>query len=167
MRKRIIGINSIGLVVLSSVLAILLFSCDDGRIYDKFHDFDANVWHMDSTQTFSFDIKDNEEEYSFFYLIRNTADYSYYNLYLKFTIEDSLHQVVHSELQELILFDPKTGKPYGSGLGDIFSHEFPAIEHISLPYAGTYTFAVRQYMRTENLNGIQSVGLKIEKDLTE
>jgi gliding motility-associated lipoprotein GldH len=144
-------------------MAIFLSSCSDSRIYDEYHDFDDNAWHMDSTQHFSFTIDTTENPYSLSYLVRNTADYSYYNLYLKFTLEDSLHQVIESQMQEVILFDPKTGKPYGSGLGDLFSHEFPAIAAFSFPYNGTFTFSVQQYMRVEALEGIQSLGLKVEK----
>jgi len=142
---------------------ILFSSCSDSRIFDEFHDLDDGIWPMDSAQAFSFSINNTDENYQLSYLIRNTADYPYYNLYLKFTIEDSVHQVIASKMQEVILFDPKTGKPYGSGLGDIFSHEFLSVEKMTFPYKGRFTFSVQQYMRVESLSGIQSVGLKIER----
>ncbi len=118
---------------------------------------------MDSTEKFTFPVDATEDQFRLSYLVRNTADYSYYNLYLKFTLEDSLHQVIESQMQEVILFDPKTGKPYGSGLGDLFSHEFPAIDNFTFPYKGKFTFSVQQYMRVESLAGIQSLGLKVER----
>ncbi|MEQ8811686.1 MAG: gliding motility lipoprotein GldH [Imperialibacter sp.] len=163
MRTPLLGSNLGGLICLSAGLIFLLSSCSDSRIYDEYHDFTENVWHMDSTEKFTFTVDTTADQFRLSYLVRNTADYSYYNLYLKFTLEDSLHQVIESQMQEVILFDPKTGKPYGSGLGDLFSHEFPAIDNFTFPYKGKFTFSVQQYMRVESLAGIQSLGLKVER----
>lgn len=152
------------LICLCGLCLALFSSCDDSRLYDDYHDFDEQVWPVDSVQRFTFSISDTSQKYRLFHLVRNSADYSYYNLYIKFTLEDSLHQVIQSELQEVILFDPKTGNPYGSGLGDIFSHEFPALEGFAFPHEGNFTFSVQQYMRTQALPGIQSIGLRIETE---
>lgn len=161
------GRNLSGLICLCGLCLALFSSCDDSRVYDNYSDFDDQVWPMDSVQRFTFSISDTSQQYLLSHLVRNTADYSYYNLYMRFTLEDSLHQVIQSELQEVILFDPKTGNPYGSGLGDIFSHEFPALEGFRFPHAGSFTFSVQQYMRTKSLAGIQSVGLRVERQGAE
>lgn len=147
--------------------ALLLMSClqacDSSRLFDQDHDMADTVWPVDSVQRFTFNIADTSASYNLFYKIRNSPDYGYYNLYLRFSLEDSLHRVVKSELQEVILFDPKTGKPYGSGLGSIFSHNFPAATNYKFPYPGNFSFSVHQYMRTESLDGIHSIGLRIER----
>lgn len=145
-------------------LGLFLFtSCSDTRIFDRDHDFEGASWHIDSIQTFVVEVTDTASRYNFYYRIRNAADYEFYNLYLKYTLEDSLHRKIKSELQELILFDPKTGSTYGSGLGDIFSHEFPAVKNYSFPTSGKYYFKIQQYMREEELEGIHSAGLRIDK----
>ena len=145
----------------------LLISCSDTRIFDRDHDFENASWHIDSVQTFEVEVADTTARYNFYYKIRNAADYEFYNLYLKYTLEDSLHRKIKGDLQELILFDPKTGSTYGSGLGDIFSHEFPALKNYSFLAAGTYYFKIQQYMREEELAGIHSAGLRVDKAGTE
>lgn len=137
-------------------------SCSDSRIFDNDFDLPEAAWHVDSVQTFTIDVKDTTLRYNLYHKIRNASDYEFYNLYIKYTIADSLHQKLDSELQEMILFDPKTGTPYGSGLGDIFSHEFPARQNYRFPSPGKYYFKVQQYMRQTSLNGIHSVGLRVD-----
>jgi gliding motility-associated lipoprotein GldH len=147
--------------------ALLLMSClpacDSTRLFDQDYDMSDAVWPVDSVQRFTFFVADTSASYNLYYKVRNSPDYGYYNLYLKFSLEDSLRQVVKSELQEVILFDPKTGKPFGSGLGSIFSHSFPAASGYKFPYSGNFTFSVHQYMRVESLEGIHSIGLRIEE----
>ena len=59
----------------------------------------------------------------------------------------------------------KTGKPYGDGLGDIFSHQLPlpALSNVRFLKRGKYTFKLRHYMRRDLLPEIVSMGLRIEK----
>jgi len=146
--------------MLAGVLA--LYSCDSSRIFDEDLDMENAEWPIDSVRRFSVLVTDTAA-YDLFYKVRTASDYGYYNLYLRFTLEDSLHRVIQSELQEVILFDPKTGKPYGSGLGSIFTNDFPILQSYRFPHAGNYSFTVQQYMRTETLPGIHSIGLRIEK----
>lgn len=142
---------------------LLLGSCADSRIYDQDHDLAGRTWAVDSIQIFEFEVQDTAAGYSLYYKIRNAADYEFYNLYVKYTLEDSLHRTLRSELQELVLFDPKTGAPLGSGLGDIFSHEFPMMAAYTFPYRGRYFLSIQQYMRRDDLDGIHSVGLRIDR----
>ncbi len=148
------------LFILASVF--IFSSCSDTRIFDNDFDLPQATWHVDSVQTFVIDVKDTALSYNLYHKVRNASDYEFYNLYIKYTIADSLHQKLAGELQEMILFDPKTGAPYGSGLGDIFSHEFPAKQNYRFPSPGRYYFKVQQYMRQPNLKGIHSVGLRVD-----
>lgn len=149
--------------LLFGLLTVALAACTDPRIFDEYHDFDNHAWGIDSACNFTFEVTDATIPYDIFYKIRNAANYEYYNLYVRFSLQDSLKQEIAGELQEMILFDPKTGKPYGGGLGDIFSHEFPAITGFKFPYKGRFTFLITQYMRTDPLQGIHSVGLRVDR----
>jgi gliding motility-associated lipoprotein GldH len=67
-------------------------------------------------------------------------------------------------MDELTLFNANTGKPLGSGLGDIFDHKFKikSLSNYRFPKAGEYTFSVEQNMRQDPLLGVISVGVSIE-----
>lgn len=144
------------------LISIGLISCSGNRVYDDYVDLNQGIWHVDSLTAFQFEIPSDTSEYTLSYNVRYAAGYPYYNLYITYYLEDSVGETISSELQEIILFDKKTGKPLGDGLGDIFDREVLIFSGLKFPYHGEYTYKVKQFMRTEELAGIMSFGLKIE-----
>ena len=149
----------LGLVAL---LAGLLSSCDSSRVYERNSDLVDNIWHKDSVVIFDFEIEDPTISYNIYYNIRNAASYPFYNLYLNHTIKNSLGSVLSTNLDEVFLFDRKTGQPLGSGMGDIFDHRMIILENFRFPSKGTYKFTTQQYMRQQELSQIMAVGIRIE-----
>jgi gliding motility-associated lipoprotein GldH len=156
-------------ILLPLLLIITLFACDPARLYEKNQDLEGYQWYIDTIPAFKFAVKEANVPYNLYYNIRNASAYPYYNLYVTYYLSDSTGKVLTSRLQELTLMDPKTGKPLGDGMGDIFDHRIQALGNYRFPYPGTYTFKVKQYMRKDPLPGIMSVGLRVEKvgDKTE
>jgi gliding motility-associated lipoprotein GldH len=83
----------------------------------------------------------------------------------------NLHLIVNttspngSELKERFecyLADDR-GKWIGSGWGDIYDNQFIYKKNIRFPISGTYIFKYTQAMRTDNLEYISDIGLRIEK----
>lgn len=147
--------------------SILLSACDDSRVYEKNIDFKGNDWYVDSVARFSFDIKDPAVNHNLHLAVRNAISYPFANLYIKYNLLDSTGKSLNTKLLRLPLFDRKSGKPYGEGLGDIFDHTFPLINNYKFPYQGKYNVEVIQYMRQDPLPFIMSVGLRVEKSNTE
>ena len=58
-------------------------------------------------------------------------------------------------------YDVKTGKPRGSGLGDMYSHQYTIFKGVRFPKMGKYQISLEQYMRTDTLKGVISVGASI------
>lgn len=148
-------------------IVILLFfiamtSCDSSRVYEDFNDMDEAFWHLDSVQTFSFKIDDSERSYNVLATFRNASSYPYYNLYFQYTLQDSTGSILQQELKQVDLFDPITGEPFGSGLGDLFDHAFVLKENYMFEHAGTYSLSLEQYMRRDTLPFIMSVGSRVE-----
>ncbi|MEM9896291.1 MAG: gliding motility lipoprotein GldH [Bacteroidota bacterium] len=140
-----------------------LFSCNSDRVFDEYNDFEESFWHMDSVQVFEFMIDDTSTSYDLFATFRNSASYPFYNLYFQYEIKDSTNQVLLTELKDVSLFDPKTGEPLGSGLGDLFDHSFLLEEDFQFEQTGRFTLALQHYMRRDTLPLILSVGARIEK----
>jgi len=141
---------------------IFLAACDDARLFEKNIDFNQKVWVADSVTTFDFQVDNNDKPYNIYLNVRNTNTYPYYNLYVKYSLEDTLGNVLESDLVNYDLFHEKTGKPFGAGLGDIFSHQFPLQEDYKFPNSGGYQIKLQQYMRQDSLQGIVSAGVRIE-----
>ena len=150
------------------LLAVLSFgaltSCSSDSIYEKNVDLDNRVWLADSMVNFPFQILDTTKRYDIHMHFRNTATYPYQNLYVAYQLEDSTGNVLLEDLKNMHLFDAKTGKPYGSGLGDIYSHDFETISSYQFADTGTYNFKVQQFMRRDTLPEILSVGISIKEE---
>ncbi|WP_157558439.1 gliding motility lipoprotein GldH [Microscilla marina] len=140
-----------------------LNACDSSRIFEQNVDIVQSKWYKDSVLKFTFEITDTLSRYKFYYNIRNTVSYPFYNMYVTYYLVDSLDRRIASDLQNIDLMHPKTGKPYGDGLGDIFSHQLLALSNVKFLKRGKYTFKIKHYMRRDPLPEVVSMGLRIEK----
>lgn len=148
-------------------LLITIASCADEGIYQDNIDFENGKWSSENPAKFKFDVSDTNSYYHFVYQVRNNLDYGYYNLYVQYSLKDSLGNKIEGNLQELLLMDSKTGKPFGSGFGTMYDHQFYAMKNFKFENPGSYQFMVRHYMRHDTLEGIYSVGLKLLKSDSE
>ena len=146
---------------------LYLTSCDQNRLYEENYNFEQKVWLADTVPAFQFEISDPELTYNIFWNVRNTLDYPYHNLYLTYYLEDTLGRRVSTDLHNMLLFDPKTGEPYGSGMGDIFTHQIMALPDYQFDTAGVYRIRLEQYMRTDSLKDILTVGVRLEENTVE
>ena len=146
----------------SILLIYITAACNSNRIYEKNIKFSDRIWHKDTAASFRFDIMDINTNYKFYFNLRNTILYPYQNIYLSYTLEDTLGNVYNSDLTNINLFNSKTGEPYGQGMGDIFDHQYLVIDNYQFNNPGIYIFRIKQYMRMDSLPEIMSVGLRIE-----
>ncbi|MEM6736279.1 MAG: gliding motility lipoprotein GldH [Bacteroidota bacterium] len=144
------------------ILSVFILSCDSTRVYDDFNDLDDAYWHVDSVQHFSFQIKDTLKRYNIYATFRNSSSYPFYNIYFQYSLKDSSDNTLEEKLTEFNLFDPKTGKPLGSGLGDLFDHTFTLKKNHTFKETGEYKLALQQFMRMDTLPFILSVGARVE-----
>ncbi len=146
------------------IFMLLLSGCfDDSRIYEKNVDFSGKYWDIDTVPEFEFIIQDTAKAYNIYWNVRNTVSYPFRNLYLTYYMEDTLGNQVSSNLHDMTLFDPVTGKPYGSGSGDIFDHQFLALPDQKFEKTGKYKIKLKQYMRMDSLPEVLSVGIRVEE----
>jgi len=143
------------------VLSVILFSCDNTRVFEDNYVLNEAYWHVDSIAEFSFDINEVNKTYDLSFNLRNTSAYPYYNLYLKYDVTDSMGNELFSGLENLILFDQKTGEPLGSGLGDVFDHQMTLLENYEFDMPGVYSISFQQFMRIDSLPMIHYVGARV------
>lgn len=146
------------------VLACTLSACDDSRVYEKNIDFDNRQWLVADIPSFEFIVPDSTSAYNVFLNLRNEVSYPNANIYFTYYLADSTGTVLQSKLTSQFLFDKKTGEPFGrSGLGDVYDHQFLLLEKRKFPYAGKFNLKVEQFMRTDTLRGVLSVGVRVER----
>ena len=143
------------------LLTLWLFSCDNSRIYEEFQEVDK-YWRTDQTLAYTFDIEDEQADYVVIAHFKNDLTYPYRNFYFNYRLQMEDDVVLSERLEQIQLFEPKTGKPYGSGIGDQYNHELVLEESIQFPVAGNYQIDLSQFMRVDSLVGIQRIGVRIE-----
>jgi len=134
-----------------------LASCDQNRLFEEYTHMQMMQWSESDTVSFTYDPV--ERSPSAYLAVRYNDSYDFHNLYVKYQILDSLDSVKEENLINLQLFDPKSGRPQGSGFGNTYTlyHSLP-IQN----WGKNYRFI--QYMRQPELSGIEAVGLKVERD---
>jgi gliding motility-associated lipoprotein GldH len=143
---------------------LFLFSCDNNRLFDQNFDFSETGWPSTLNPKFEVNIADNSIPYTLLCNIRHSSDYTYSRIFVRYTIADSLGNVVDKKLASGFLFDPKTGAPLGStGIGDVYDVRILLEEKILFPFTGKFNITLEQQMREDPLIGIFSAGIRLEK----
>lgn len=143
-----------------------LISCDSRRIYEDNLEFKDRTWKVTEEVRFNFTIPDTARRYNLYYNVRNTLDYPYARIFITYHLYDSTGSELTKKLVFHDLFDQKTGRPLGdSGLGDLYDHRFPLLEHRRFGYRGKYSIKLDQFMRQDTLQGVAAVGVRVEEDI--
>lgn len=142
-------------------IAITFISCDRSRVYDKFKDIKDGIWYRTEKVKFDVQIDDTTSYNKVFVNVRNSGDYKFSNLFV-FLSTTYPNGKISRDTIDCILADDK-GKWLGKGLGDLKDCRFFLKKGVRFHQKGIYTFEFEQAMRQEKLDGIKSVGIRIEK----
>jgi len=145
------------------ISTLALFSCDRNGVYEANIDTQNDCWNINNTVTFTVPVVDTVSFQNIIVNIRNTTDYPNANLYL-FVTTTSPSGATLCDTIEGILADDQ-GKWLGKGFGYIHDNRIIYKHNIRFPQKGDYKIAIRQAMRTEELKGISSVGVRVEKSI--
>lgn len=146
-------------LLLFTVILFFLVSCNQNRVFEKYFAMETQAWNIDDTVSL---VIGKDLEYAKTVLIfKYNNDYEYRNLYFRYILSDSLGNEVDSKLIDLPLFESTSGKPLGKGYGSTFTN------YDTLPINNKIEFHqihLLQYMRVDELKGIESIGIKLIKD---
>jgi gliding motility-associated lipoprotein GldH len=150
-------------VVLFFLFALLLWSCDSERLYEKNHDFKDRAWLSSEKPAFEFAVSDTLKAYNLYCNIRNAVEYPYSRIFINYSLQDSSGTSISKNMISAFLFEEKTGKPLGSsGLGNVYDQRVPILKKYQFKTPGTYSMKFEQFMRTDTLSGILAIGFRLE-----
>ncbi|HEY4800146.1 MAG TPA: gliding motility lipoprotein GldH [Bacteroidia bacterium] len=152
--SRILMLLAIGYWLLAS-------SCDRNRVFETNVDIPDYVWNVKNKPVFEVNIEDTASLYNLFVNVRNASHYQYANLYVFATITFP-NGKIRKDTVECMLADA-SGQWKGDGMGDIWDNQILWMPKVKFPLAGKYKFEYEQAMRTEQLQFIMEVGLRVEK----
>lgn len=149
------------LVTVTILTFAFITSCDKNRVYEKSKSIEENRWFVDDFVRFNVNIPDNSIPYNFYIIVRNSTDYPYSNIY--FFIRTKLPDgTVLADTVNVPLAEPD-GKWLGRGIGKYREVTIRMIEGSRFPQQGEYVYEFEQAMRQDVLEGINAVGIRIEK----
>jgi len=155
-------------IILLLVISLLITSCSDPAIFDKYKSVSNTEWHKDSIINFKFNPLDTISRNNLFINLRNNNDYQYSNLFLIVDI-DFPDNTGFKDTLEYEMTDAQ-GNFLGSGLTDLKENKLEYKTNVVFPIGGEYNINIQQAMRKsgavdgiEKLGGITDVGLRIEK----
>lgn len=119
------------------------------------------TWNKKAKQQFDFKISDAQHAKNIIFVLRNNNDYPYSNIRLivDFTDHQSKRQAV--DTLNYVLAKPN-GEWIGKGFGDTKETLFQYKINYKFPHNGDYSVSLIQAMRTDNLKGIEDIGVKLE-----
>lgn len=115
---------------------------------------------MDDIPVFQFEIEDSNPK-NVILKFRSDLDYPLQNIYITYYLIDSKGEELASELINIPLFDEITGKPLGEG-NSVYQYSSTILSDYTFPNAGKHSLKIAQYMRLETLEGVYSVGVRVE-----
>ena len=151
---------------MNRVIALLLLvccglfsSCTEDRVFEEFQAIPTQNWGMEDS--LHFELKDVEGiSNPGMIAFRFNEKYTFSNCYVRVLSKDSVGNLIDNRLINVPLFDSKKGEPLGDGFGSTYTF------YDSLPFRlnpQTKSVTLIQYMRQDQLPGIEAVGLKILK----
>jgi len=136
-----------------------MVSCDVHTLYDQQVTLPVNGWLKNEAVKFDLDISDTITPYHFELTLRHTTNYRYSNLYIFLTTRFPEGKMSRDTI-ELVLADP-TGQWVGKGWGNLRDDDITLKSPLFFPQKGHYQFLVQQAMRTDTLNEITHLGLRL------
>lgn len=147
------------LVVISLGVLFLSSSCSGDRVYEEFHSFTTQSWNEKDSVVF--DLSELKQKSGTNLIgIRFTEVFPFSNFYVRVISEDSSGVILDNKLINIPLFDSKSGKPKGNGFGSTYTFYDTLSFQIS---ESTSKLIYLQYMRQQNIPGVEAVGFKILK----
>jgi gliding motility-associated lipoprotein GldH len=143
------------------LFALVIASCDNNRVLDENEKLPDNNWYSKKPVGFNVNIADTLARYNVYLNFRIAADYRYSNLFVILTVTNPSKEINRQRF-ELTLAD-QGGKWLGKGLGDIYTYQERVYSNIDFAHPGNYRFEIEQNMRTDKLQGVTDVGLRVEK----
>ena len=142
-------------------LLFIIVSCDENRVFDEYKSISDATWNKENVVDFEFKLDDTLSRNQVYLKIRNTVDYEFSNIYLFTKVVFPDGKVLVDTL-EYEMTDAE-GTWLGDGVSGMKNNLLYYKKDVVFYEKGIYKFSVQHGMRTNNLLGIQNVGLRIER----
>ncbi|MEO7264986.1 MAG: gliding motility lipoprotein GldH [Ferruginibacter sp.] len=150
------------ITIIAVALIFSLAGCRQIDLYEKNTTIPSYKWPLNFAATSNFQITDTLSSYNIFIVLRHTDAYNYNNIWLSIGLQapgDSMYL----QNVDLSLGNDASGWE-GSGMNDIWEvRKLLSGQPRRFKKPGDYIYSIKHIMRDNPLNGVMSVGLRLEK----
>jgi len=143
------------------ILALILSSCNQQVVIDENLSIPQDGWDLNQKAAFEIDITDTVGLYAFYINIRQQETYRYSNLYIFLHTTFPNGTLTHDTIECVLARDD--GRWLGKSSGSLISNQILLNPSLRFPIMGKYHFEIEQAMRERWLEGIEDIGIRIEK----
>jgi gliding motility-associated lipoprotein GldH len=141
-------------------IVFFIAGCRPGHFYSAYETVNVKGWSAADTLCYPVTIADENQTYAWSVSVRHQKTYEFSNLWLNILVKGN--GIDTSFRCEVPLFR-NDGKPYGETSGSLCTQTVPLKMQPPFAGKGRYLIAVVQLMRKDPLDGIEDVGIFIEK----
>lgn len=144
-------------------LSIFFSACSKNEVFYEFSTVKNEKWSKNDTLFFQIDsgLIQPEVKYNISIELANSANYPYQNIWLY--VSDNIRDTLFENRGKQYLLADDFGKWHGSGWGAVYQISLEYEKDIIFPQDRAYCIKIVHGMRDEPLEGIEKVGIKIEK----
>lgn len=154
--------HNLGLLLGCMLMGILLLaSCNKSAFFEENQHVASETWKQGDTLSFKVDVTDTTHYFDFYLNVRNSTEYRYRNLYLFINTRFPGGGIARDTVECMLA--ASDGKWFGKGMGKIKDSRILFKKAVRFPHAGTYLIGIEQAMREKKLDGINDIGLRIER----
>jgi len=141
----------------------MCLSCNQREVYYTFRNIKDVEWSKRDTLVFNIDSSSIEANavYNVFIEVLNNGNYPYRNIW--FYTQDNFNDTIFESDSKQYMLADEFGKWHGSGFGAIYQLSLEYKEAVRIKEKRNYTVKIVHGMRDEPLEGIEKIGLKLEK----
>jgi len=149
------------LTVCAIFFLFALSSCNDSVVLSELTAIDSGKWGFEDSRMITAELNDTLTPMNYFIEVRHGANYPYQNLilYFKTFYPNNTYKLdtIDCPLAE------SSGKWYGTGLGDLLDNRIMFKRNVQLPQGGKCKFELQHAMRSDTIEEVYDIGLRIEK----
>jgi gliding motility-associated lipoprotein GldH len=150
------------LILFSILLLIVSPSCDNTVVFERNVPVTDGKWTKSDPVEIGFAIQDTINPVNLVINLRHTTAYEFSNLFLFVDTRYPNGTGVRDTLE--IILAGHDGRWFGKGFGKIKELNIPVRKGLIFPMTGNYALIFKQAMRVDELNGIEDIGITIEKN---
>lgn len=148
-------------IILILLLPVLLLSCSNQKIFEKFEKFENISWNRFNKLKFEINLEDTEPQFDIFLAIRHLPEIQYKELKINMTIYSPSEEMRSADY--VLPLRNKDGNSLSECLGDLCDITIPIRKRFKFSEPGINRIEIESKFTKVDMPGIMEVGLIVRK----